>query len=54
MRPKVLRDARIESEIGVPPDYLDRNIKCFHLGKAVGVPTDFLEDLRRHLRKGGA
>ena len=54
MRLKILRDTYVESEIGVPPDYLDWNIKRFQLVKTLGVTTDLLKDLRRHLRKGGA
>ena len=47
MRLKIFRDSCVEGEIGVPPDYLDWNIKRFHLVKARGVPTNLLEDLRR-------
>jgi hypothetical protein len=53
MRFEVLRDSDVESEIGVSPDYLDRNVKSFHLREAFGVATYFFENLRGHLRKGG-
>ncbi len=52
MRPKIVGNTRVEGEIGASPDQLDRNIKRLHLGKALGVSSDLLEDLRRHLREG--
>src|SRR5271170_4846167 len=54
MRLQILRDTYVESEIGVPPDYVDWNIKRFQSVKRCCVPADFLEDLGRHLRKSGA
>ena len=46
MRPKIVGNTRVEREIGISPDQLDRNIKRLHLGKALGVSSDLLEDLR--------
>jgi hypothetical protein len=51
MRSEVLGHAFIEIWIGLSPDELDRNIKSLHLGNALSVSSDFLEELRRHLRE---
>src|SRR6267142_4104355 len=51
MRPEVLRHVCAEIGIVPSPDELDWNIERFHFGKAFSVSSDFLEELRRHLRE---
>jgi hypothetical protein len=52
MRLEVLGDASVEVEISASPDQLDRNLERLQTGKALGIASDFLEDLPGHLRKG--
>jgi hypothetical protein len=52
MRLEVLGNARVEVEIIVSPDQLDRNIERLQIRKPLGISSDFLEDLRGHLREG--
>src|SRR3954471_18418071 len=51
VRSAVLGHGNREIGVGLSPDQLDRNIESLQFGQARGVPGDFVEELRRHLRE---